>query len=117
MHRTTFIVLLVAMAGFSCDGSPRSSSADAGITKRVLIDKPNVQVLHQTYLPGAIEPPGPHPYDVVLVPLNQSPLHVGIEGKPVNWRFGEPIYIRRGLQHEISNRGHEAAEFLSIRIL
>ena len=119
MQRTTLIVLLVAVAAvfaMAARSVDSHTSADTGITKRMLIDKPNVQVLHQTYLPGAIEPPGPHPYDVVLVPLNQAAMSVSIEGKPADWRFGEPIYIRRGLQHEVSNKGHEAAEFLSVRI-
>lgn len=93
------------------------ASADAGITKSMLIDKPNVQVVHVTCRPGAIEPPGPHPYDVVLVPLNQAPMAVSIEGKSIKWSSGEPIYIPRGVQHNVSNKGHETAELLSIRIL
>jgi quercetin dioxygenase-like cupin family protein len=83
----------------------------------MVIDEPKVQVVHVTCATGCIEPPGPHPYDVVLVPLNQASMSVSIDGKPVKWRFGEPIFIHRGVQHEISNKGHEAAELLSIRIL
>ncbi len=121
MQRTTFIVVLVAgSAIFSTAASSVDlhTSADAGITKRMVIDEPKVQVVRVTVAPGASEPAGSlHPYDVVLVPLNQALMEVSIAGKPVPWRSGEPIYIQRGVPHEISNKGHEAAESLSIRIL
>jgi quercetin dioxygenase-like cupin family protein len=120
MQRTT-LVLLVAGSAIFATAAPSvdlHTSAGAGITKRMVIDEPRVQVVRVTIAPGAIEPPGSrHPYDVVLVPLNQALMEVSIEGKPVPWRSGEPIYIQRGSPHEMSNKGQEAAECLSIRIL
>lgn len=91
MQRTTIIVLSVAAVGvfvMAARSIDLQASSDAGITKSMLIDKPNVQVVHVTCRPGAIEPPGPHPYDVVLVPLNQAPMAVSIEGKSIKWSFG-----------------------------
>ncbi len=115
--RTTLIVVLLVIVAMAARAFDLHKSADVGITKRIVLDEPKVQVVRQTYDPGAIEPPGPHPYDVVLIPLNQATMVVRIEGKPVKWGFGEPIYIQRGLQHEVSNHGHAAVEFLSVRIL
>jgi quercetin dioxygenase-like cupin family protein len=120
MQRTTLLVLLmagVAIFAVAARSVDLHTSAGAGFTKQMVIDKPKVQVVRVTAAPGAIEPPGPHAYDVVLVPLNEALMGVTIEGKPVKWRFGEPIYIQRGVEHEVSNKGHEAVEFLSIRIL
>lgn len=120
MQRTTLIVLSVAVVGtfaMLVHSADSHTSGDSGITKRMVIDELKVQVVRLSYGPGATEPPGPHPYDVVLVPLNQVAMQLSIEGKTVKWSFGEPIYIQRGRQHAVSNAGRETAEFLSIRIL
>jgi hypothetical protein len=46
------------------------TTSTPGITRRVMIDERTVQAVRSTYQPGTAEPPGPHMFDVVCVPLS-----------------------------------------------
>jgi quercetin dioxygenase-like cupin family protein len=74
------------------------------------IDERMVQVVRSTYKSGAIEPPGPHSFDVVIVPLTAGNMRVEIAGKTVGWKVGEPIFISRGTEHSVANRGETAVD-------
>jgi mannose-6-phosphate isomerase-like protein (cupin superfamily) len=63
-----------------------------------------------------LNPPGPHSFDVVVVPLTAGNMRVEIAGKTVAWKVGEPIFIPRGVEHNLANRGETAVDLLSIRI-
>ena len=92
------------------------TTSDSGISRRLVIDQKSVQVVRSTYSSGALEPPGPHSFDVVIVPLTPGDMRVEIAGRTLAWRVGEPIFIPRSKEHSLANRGEKAVDLLSIRI-
>jgi len=92
------------------------TTSDSGISRRLVIDQKSVQVVRSTYSSGALEPPGPHSFDVVIVPLTPGDMRVEIAGRTLAWRVGEPIFIPRSTEHSLANRGEKAVDLLSIRI-
>lgn len=107
---------LIAMAMATAQVREPRSTSDTGISRRLVIDEKTVQVMRTTYKPGAVEPPGPHSFDVVIVPLSGGNMRVEIAGKPVEWRVGEPFFVPRGVEHNLANRGETAVDYLGIRI-
>ena len=93
----------------------RTTSA-SGISRRLMIDEKTVQVVRSTYESGAHEPPGPHSFDVIIIPLTEGSMRVEIEGKTVAWKVGEPIFIPRGIKHSLENEGKTAVDLIGIRI-
>jgi quercetin dioxygenase-like cupin family protein len=91
-------------------------TSDAGITRRLLIDEKTVQVVRSTYKSGVVEPPGPHSFDVVIVPLTAGKMRVEIAGRTVAWKVGDAFFIPRGIEHSLANRGETPVDFVSIRI-
>jgi len=43
-------------------------------------------------------------------------MRVEIAGKPMAWKVGDPIFVPRGVEHNLSNRGKTAVDFISVRI-
>ncbi len=119
MHRNSIVFLVLSLLAISAviaQVRDLHTASEPGFTRRLVIDQPTVQVVRSTYAPGASEPPGPHSFDVVLVPVNQAKMDLKIEGKAVEWKFAEPIFIGRGVQHNLANKGKEPAEAVSIRM-
>jgi len=117
--RSRFVVFagtLIAMAVVTAQVRDSRTTSESGITRRLVIDEKTVQVVRSTYKSGAIEPPGPHSFDVVCVPLTAGNMRVEIAGKTVAWKVGEPFFIPRGTEHGLANRGETAVDFVSIRI-
>jgi quercetin dioxygenase-like cupin family protein len=118
--RTRFLMcsagILIAIATVTAQVRDSRTTSDSGITRRLVIDQKKVQVVRSTYKSGAAEPPGPHPFDVVIVPLTAGNMRLEIASKTVEWKVGEPIFILRGAEHSIANRGETAVDLLSIRI-
>src|SRR5215813_7376084 len=115
-----FVLVIVAMAILApalAQIKGGKTNTEPGITRRLLIDQPTVQTVRTSYAPGARESRGPHPYDVVLVPLNSGSIHLNIPGQPdPAWRPGEAIFIKRGTDHQLVNAGNSAIEFVSVRV-
>jgi mannose-6-phosphate isomerase-like protein (cupin superfamily) len=112
-----FAGALIAMAAVTAQVRDSRTTSDSGISRRLVIDEKTVQVVRSTYKSGALEPPGPpHSFDVVLVPLTAGDMRVEIAGKTVAWKVGEPIFIPRGAEHSLANRGETAVDLVSIRI-
>ncbi len=110
-------VALTAMAAVTAQvRNSRMVTSDSGISRRLVIDEKNVQVVRSTYKAGAVEPPGPHSFDVVIVPLTAGNMRVEIAGKAVAWKVGEPFFIPRAMKHNLANRGETAVDLISIRI-
>ena len=107
---------LIAMAGVTAQVRDSRTTSDSGISRRLVIDQKTVQVVRSTYRSGALEPPGPHSFDVVIVPLTPGNMRVEIAGRTLAWRVGEPIFIPRRTEHSLRNRGETAVDLLSIRI-
>lgn len=110
------IAALLALTTLTAQVRDSGSTSDRGITRRLIIDQPNVRVGRSTYGPGAVEPRGPHPYDAVLVPLIGGDMRVEIAGKSVDWKVGEPLFIPRGIEHNLANRGKTPVDFIVVRI-
>jgi mannose-6-phosphate isomerase-like protein (cupin superfamily) len=108
------VLLTASILGAQVVGS-RTTSAP-GITRRVMIDERTVQVVRSTYQPGAVEPAGPHSFDVVCVPLSEGRIEVTVAGKSIPWKPGEAFFIGRGVEHRLANHGRTAVDFISIRI-
>lgn len=113
---SAFALIVSALTSTSAHVAGGQVTAEAGITRRVMIDQPTVQVMRTTYAPGAVEPPGPHAFDVVIVPLTAGHVSVNVAAKPVDWKIGEAIFIPRGVQHNLANTGKTPIEFVSVRI-
>lgn len=109
-------VALTAMAAVTAQVRESRITSDSGISRRLVIDEKSVQVVRSTYKAGAVEPPGPHSFDVVIVPITAGNMRVEIAGKAVVWKVGEPFFIPRAMKHNLANRGETAVDFISIRI-
>jgi quercetin dioxygenase-like cupin family protein len=107
-------MLIVSVVGAQVVGS-RTTSAP-GIIRRVMVDERTVQAVRSTYQPGAVEPPGPHSFDVVIVPLSPGTMEVTVAGKSIPWKSGEAFFIGRGIEHHLANNGRTAVDFMSIRV-
>jgi len=118
--RSRFLVCgggaLIAIAAVAAQVRDFRTTSDAGISRRLVIDEKTVQVMRTMYRPGAVEPAGPHSFDVVIVPLTAGNMRVEIAGKPMAWKVGDPIFVPRGVEHNLSNRGKTAVDFISVRI-
>jgi len=118
--RSRFLIcgagVLIAIAAVTAQVRDSRTTSDSGITRRLVIDERTVQVVRSTYKQGAVEPPGPHSFDVVIVPLTAGKMQVEIAGKRVAWRVGDPFFIARGTKHIVANQGETAVDFVSIRI-
>jgi quercetin dioxygenase-like cupin family protein len=110
------VVTLLVLTTLTAQVRDSRTTSGPGITRRLVIDQKSVQVVRSTYEPGAVEPRGPHPFDVVIVPLSQGNMAVKIAGKSAKWAIGEPIFIPRGIEHDIANAGKTPLDFVSIRI-
>jgi quercetin dioxygenase-like cupin family protein len=108
------MLIALALAIAALQAPPTHSTAS--ITRTVIVDRGGLQAVRVRYAPGAVEPPGPHVYDVVIVPLDGA-MSVELEGKPVAWRPGVPILIPRGAPHRVANPSRAAATFVSVRRL
>jgi quercetin dioxygenase-like cupin family protein len=104
------------MAAVTAQVRDSRTTSESGISRRLVIAEKTVQVVRSTYKSGALEPPGPHSFDVVLVPLTAGDMRVEIAGKTVAWKVGEPIFIPRGTNHSLANLGETAVDLVSIRI-
>lgn len=116
--RSRFLIcgaVVIAMAVTAQVRDSRTTS-DSGISRRLVINEKTVQVVRSTYKPGALEPPGPHSFDVVVVPLTAGNMRVEVAGKTVAWKVGDPFFIPRGTEHSVTNRGETAVDLISIRI-
>jgi quercetin dioxygenase-like cupin family protein len=112
-----FFTALIAITPAAAQIKSGKSTTEPGITRRLLVDQPTVHTFRTSYAPGAMESHGPHPYDVVLVPLNSGTIHLNVAGQPDPlWRPGEAIFIKRGTDHQLVNVGKTAIEFVSVRI-
>lgn len=107
---------LIAIAAVVAQVRESRTTSDSGISRRLVIDEKTVQVVRTTYEPGAVEPPGPHSFDVVIVPLTAGNMRVEISGKPVAWKVGDPFFVPRGVEHNLANRGDTAVDLVSIRV-
>jgi mannose-6-phosphate isomerase-like protein (cupin superfamily) len=110
------VMALLALTTLTAQIRDSRTTSEPGITRRLVIDQRSVQVVRSTYQSGAVEPRGPHSFDVVIVPLSQGDMKVKIAGKSVEWKIGEPIFIPRGIEHDIANVGKTPLDFVSIRI-
>lgn len=110
------VVAMLALPTLTAQVRDSRTTSEPGITRRLVIGQGTVQVVRSTYEPGAVEPRGPHPFDVVIVPLSQGNMDAKIAGKSVEWRAGEAIFIPRGIEHHIANVGKTPLDFVSIRI-
>lgn len=108
--------VLIAMAAATAQLRDSRTTSDSGISRRLVIDEKTVQVVRTTYKPGAVELPGPHSFDVVIVPLTAGNMRVEIAGKPVAWKVGDSFFVPRGVEHNLANRGDTAVDLVSIRI-
>src|SRR5262245_15342683 len=73
MRHQVLLVLVGVMAMGATTASPQvggPTGSNAGITRRVMVDERTVQVVRSTYAPKTVEPPGPHEFDVVIIPLS-----------------------------------------------
>jgi mannose-6-phosphate isomerase-like protein (cupin superfamily) len=95
--------------------TPPTQSTDT-IARSVIVDRGGFQAVRVEYAPGAIEPPGPHAYDVVIVPID-SGMSLELEGKPASWQPGLAILIPRGAPHRIRNASKSRVAFISVRRL
>jgi len=95
--------------------SPRTDSTET-IKRSVVGETGTMQAVRVTYLRGAVEPPGPHGYDAVLVPIDPG-LSVELEGQRVEWTPGVPILLPRGAPHRVRNAASDAVTFISVRVL
>ncbi len=109
-------VALIAVVAVMAQVRDSRTTSDSGISRLLVIDEKTVQVVRSTYESGAVEPPGPHSFDVVIVPLTVGKMRVKIAGKTVPWKVGDPFFIPRGMEHSLANRGETAVDFVSIRI-
>ena len=119
MHRRFLICgagALIAIAAVTAQVRDSRTASTLGISQRLVIDEKSVQVMRTTYKPGAVEPPGPHSFDVVIVPLTAGNMRVEIAGKPVAWKVGDPIFVPRGVEHNLANRGATAVDYLGVHI-
>lgn len=118
--RSRFLVcgagVLISMAVVTAQVRDSRTTSDSGISRRLVLDEKSVQVVRSTYTSGAVEPAGPHSFDVVIVPLTPGNMRVEIEGRTVAWKVGEPIFIPRSTEHSLANRGETTVDLLSIRI-
>jgi mannose-6-phosphate isomerase-like protein (cupin superfamily) len=110
------VMALLSLTTLTAQVRDSRTTSEPGITRRLVIDQRTVQVVRSTYQPGAVEPRGPHGFDVVIVPLSQGDMNVKIAGKTVEWKIGEPSFISRGIEHDIANVGKVPLDFVSIRI-
>lgn len=119
MKRLAFAAALIVLLTTSILAAQvvgsRTTSAP-GITRRVTVDERTVQVVRSTYQPGAVEPLGPHSFDVVIVPLSPGRMEVTVAGKSIPWKSGEAFFIGRGVEHRLANNGRTAVDFISIRV-
>lgn len=119
MHSRFFLcgaVILIAMAVVTAQVRNSRTASEPGIKRQLVIDEKTVQVVRSTYESGALEPPGPHSFDAVIVPLSAGKMRVEVGGKTVAWKVGEPIFIPRGKEHSIENQGKTAVDLIGIRI-
>lgn len=107
------MVILLTLVGLL--QAPPATSSET-IARTVLADRDGFQAVRVTYAPGAVEPPGPHGYDVVIVPIDPG-LSVDLEGKPIAWRPGVTILIPRGAPHRVWNASASPVTFVSVRRL
>lgn len=107
---------LMAMTAVTAQVRDSRTASDSGVSRRLLIDQKTVQVVRSTYKPGTVEPPGPHSFDVVIVPLSAGDMRVEIASKTVEWKVGDAFFIPRGVEHNLANRGKTAVDIVSIRI-
>ena len=118
--RSRFLIcgagVLVAIGVVTAQVRDSRTTSGSGISRRLIIDEKTVQVVRSTYESGAHEPPGPHSFDVVIVPLTEGNMRVEIAGKAVAWEVGEPIFIPRGIKHSLVNEGNTAVNLVGIRI-
>lgn len=118
--RSRFLIcgagVLIAIGAVMAQVRDSRTTSDSGITRLLLIDEKTVQVVRSTYKPGAVEPPGPHSFDSVIVPLTAGNMRVEIGGKTVAWKVGDPLFVPRGMEHSIANRGDTAVDLVGIRI-
>jgi mannose-6-phosphate isomerase-like protein (cupin superfamily) len=110
------VTAVLALTTLTAQVRDSRTTSDGGITRRLVIDERTVQAVRATYGPGVAEPLGPHSFDVVMVPLTQGEMKVTIAGKTVEWTIGEPIFVPRGVAHDVVNLGKMPVEFVSIRI-
>jgi quercetin dioxygenase-like cupin family protein len=84
------------------------------IKLQAIVENQTLQAVRMEYLPGAVEPPDAHDYDVVLVPLTAG-MSMTIEGKPAAWTPGVPILLPRGAPHSVWNPSSASVTFISVR--
>lgn len=118
LRRTSvpYFVVAFVVSVIVCAQVLVSQTRSAEITRRLLVDERAVQVVRSTYPPGAVEPPGPHAFDVVVVPLTSGNMEAVVGGNRIAWKVGEAFYIGRGVEHHLSNRGTTSVEFITVRI-
>lgn len=107
---------LIAIGAVTAQVRESQTTSDSRVSRRLVIDEKTVQVVRSTWKPGAVEPPGPHSFDVVIVPLTAGNMRVEIAGKPVAWKVGDPFFVPRGVEHNLANRGDTAVDLISVRI-
>ena len=118
--KTTIPALLAILAVSSpvaAQVPDKATASTSGIKRQVLIDERSAQVARVTYFPGTIEPPGPHAFDVVIVPLSEGTMRFSIAGKDMPpWSVGSAFFVPRQTEHVLANVGSTSVEFITIRI-
>jgi len=88
----------------------------AAVTVKPLTSSATLAAYRVEYAAGAIEPPGNHGYDTVIVPIDDG-MTVELEGAPVRWAPGVPILISRGAPHNLSNHSDQRIRFIEVRTI
>jgi len=87
------------------------------IQQSVIAETRTLQALRVKYAPGAADPPGPHVYDVIIVPIEDG-LAVEVEGRRVSSTTpGAPVLISRGAPHRIWNPSSHPVAFVSAHVM
>lgn len=94
----------------------QSAAPPASITRTVLATTPTMEAARVEYAAGAVEPPGNHGYDVVLVPIDAG-MSSEVDGAPAQWAPGIPILVSRGAPHVLENRSTHAVRFIEVRTI
>jgi quercetin dioxygenase-like cupin family protein len=99
-------------------GTAPPAQALPGITRKPLLDTPDLAVTRLEFEPNVREPVHTHPYDLAVVPTMAArlDLQVGDKKNVRGYTAGEMIFIPRNVPHAVANVGTSAFRLLAIRI-
>jgi quercetin dioxygenase-like cupin family protein len=99
-------------------GTSTPAQASPGISRKTILDKPDVTVTQLEFEADVREPVHTHPYDLLVVATTPARLDVQLAGKKDVHGFavGETIFIPRNTPHAVANAGTSSLRLLAVRL-